>query len=75
MQSAMDALNFENKQTKSSGKKTHSNPDIDAMAKILENFNSATDSATTKVLSEVDIKKTITKKMIALLWAVYMKLK
>tara|TARA_B100000941_G_C28437048_1_gene517566 strand:+ start:488 stop:1048 length:561 start_codon:yes stop_codon:yes gene_type:complete len=62
MQSAMDALNFDTKQTKNTSKKTHVNPDIDAMAKILENFNSATDSATTKVLAETDIEKTITKK-------------
>ena len=60
MQTAMDALNFDTKQTKNTSKKTHVNPDIEAMAKILENFNNATDSATNKVLAETDIEKTIT---------------
>lgn len=64
MQRAIDALNFENTSTKNiaSNTKSHPNADVDAMLKIMENFNNATDTATSKVLKEKDINNTISKK-------------
>jgi len=64
MEKAMAALNFsDNPKTKTvNGKKSHTNPDVDAMMKILENFNSATNSATAKTIKEQGVASTLQRK-------------
>jgi|SRR6056300_459619 hypothetical protein len=64
MEKAMAALNFsDNPKTKTvNSKKVHGNPDVDAMMKILENFNSATNSATAKTINEQGVLSTLQQK-------------
>lgn len=67
MLKAMNAMNnselpVTDSYSKGKNTTTHANPDVDAMLKILENFHSATDSTTNKILSEDNIKDTIHKK-------------